>query len=132
METSNHWPCIIEINTKIPKGHIFRFENHWLDRDDFATTVVRGWSAPYLPNDSAKALTTKCKNLRKVLKDWNARTPPLSKLIENAKLILQFLDSIKCFRDLSLIEWNFREIFKFKAGLLTQTTEKILEAKGQN
>ena len=28
VETSYHWPCVIEINTKIPKGHIFRFDNH--------------------------------------------------------------------------------------------------------
>ena len=40
MKTSYRWPCIIEINTKILKGHIFRFENHWLDRDDFTTKVV--------------------------------------------------------------------------------------------
>ena len=28
METSDHVPCAISISTKIPKGSIFRFENH--------------------------------------------------------------------------------------------------------
>lgn len=28
METSDHWPCVIEINTSIPQTSIFRFENH--------------------------------------------------------------------------------------------------------
>jgi len=29
MKTSDHWPCVIEINTKTPRSRIFRFENHW-------------------------------------------------------------------------------------------------------
>lgn len=28
METSDHWPCVIEISTKILRSSIFRFENH--------------------------------------------------------------------------------------------------------
>ena len=40
METSDHWPCLIEINTKVPKGSIFRFENHWLNRDDFISVLI--------------------------------------------------------------------------------------------
>ena len=28
METSDHWPCIVEISTRIPQSKIFRFENH--------------------------------------------------------------------------------------------------------
>jgi hypothetical protein len=30
MKTSDHWPCIVEIDIKIPRGRISRFENHWL------------------------------------------------------------------------------------------------------
>ena len=30
METSDHWPCIIEISTTIPAAKVFRFENYWL------------------------------------------------------------------------------------------------------
>lgn len=35
METSDHWPCFIEIKTSIPKGRIFRFENYWMQHIDF-------------------------------------------------------------------------------------------------
>lgn len=44
METSDHWP--VEINTRIPKSHIFIFENHWLSRNDFVNILIQGWSAP--------------------------------------------------------------------------------------
>lgn len=27
MEVSDHWPCVLEVKTSIPKGKIFRFEN---------------------------------------------------------------------------------------------------------
>lgn len=30
MEVSDHWPCVLEIKTSIPKGRIFRFENFWM------------------------------------------------------------------------------------------------------
>lgn len=28
METSDHWPCVIEIKTSIPRPRIFRFKNY--------------------------------------------------------------------------------------------------------
>jgi len=42
METSDHWPCVVEISTKIPQSRIFRFENHWLSHDDFVSVAVQG------------------------------------------------------------------------------------------
>jgi len=35
METSDHSPCAITISTTIPKQHIFRFENFWLQHRVF-------------------------------------------------------------------------------------------------
>jgi len=70
METSDHWPCIVEINTKIPRGRIFRFENHWLDREDFIPILLQGWSLERENPDPAKAITAKFKNLRRMLKSW--------------------------------------------------------------
>jgi endonuclease/exonuclease/phosphatase family metal-dependent hydrolase len=35
METSDHVPCLVSVSTAIPKGSIFRFENFWLQHDDF-------------------------------------------------------------------------------------------------
>lgn len=104
METSDHWPCIIEINTKVPRSNIFRFENYWLEREDFIIVLVQGWSTPFLPQDLAKAIFVRCKNLKKHIKVWKARSPPLVRLIENAKMVLQLMDSIECFRDLTVSE----------------------------
>lgn len=36
METSDHWPCVIEIKTSIPKGKVFRFENYWMEHESFS------------------------------------------------------------------------------------------------
>jgi exonuclease III len=62
METSDHVPCLIKISTAIPKSHIFRFENYWLQREDFMQQVILGWQSNNLHIDAAKALTAKFKN----------------------------------------------------------------------
>jgi exonuclease III len=54
METSDYWPCVIEINTPIPKARIFRFENHWLSNDQFIQAAVQGWEAPEALSDPAR------------------------------------------------------------------------------
>jgi hypothetical protein len=131
METSDHWPCLIKINTKVPKGSVFRFENNWLNRDDFISILIHGWSAPFLPQDPAKAINAKCKNLRKHLKIWKAKSPPLIKLIDNCKLILQLLDTIECFRDLTLSEWNFRDILSSKLVSLLKQQRTYWRQRGK-
>lgn len=68
METSDHVPCAISVSTQIPKGSIFRFENHWLEHPDFLYMVQQHWSAPSHITDAAKTLTAKFKNLRVALK----------------------------------------------------------------
>lgn len=45
METSDHVPCAISVPTKIPKGSVFRFENHWLEHSDFLSVVQQHWTA---------------------------------------------------------------------------------------
>ena len=64
METSDHWPCIIEIGTKNPRGRIFKFEKHWLDREDFIPILLLDWSLEQENLDPAKAITVKFKNLK--------------------------------------------------------------------
>jgi len=114
METSDHWPCVVEIDTRIPRSKIFRFENHWLHHDDFASVAVQGWTSPQNHQDPAKALSAKFKNLRKTIKSWSANLPKLALLIEKIKLVLHFLEAIEGIRDLSLPEWNFRGIIMEK------------------
>lgn len=70
METSDHWPCVVEIGTKIPQRKVFRFENYWLNQDDFVSVAIEGWSAIENIVDLAKLLNAKFKNLRRVLKTW--------------------------------------------------------------
>jgi hypothetical protein len=43
METSDHAPCLISINTSIPMSHVFRFENYWMQHDGFLSQVQEGW-----------------------------------------------------------------------------------------
>lgn len=114
METSDNWPCVIEIDTKIPRARVFRFETHWLSHDEFVSMAVEGWSTNQILNDPAKRLTTKFKNLRRVLKSWNASLPRLALVIERIKMVLHFLEAIEGLRDLTLPEWNFRIIIAEK------------------
>jgi hypothetical protein len=73
------------------------------------SVLLQGWNCQQSVTDPAKALTAKFKNIRKALKVWNARTPSLLNAVSNNKLILNLLDTIESFRNLTLTEWNFRE-----------------------
>ena len=68
METSDHWPCIIEVNTDIPAAKIFRFENYWLQFETFKNIAQQAWMTPSYIYDPVKRLTAKLKHLRGVLK----------------------------------------------------------------
>lgn len=118
METSNHWPCVVEFKTAITKGKIFRFENFWMSHPDFLKVVSDSWNAPFPQQDAAKLLTTKFKALRNNLKCWQAQLSNIKKTIANVKLVISFLDSIEEWRDLELHEWNFREILNLKLSSL--------------
>jgi hypothetical protein len=71
MITSYHVPCVISIQTSIPKSTVFRFENRWLDMPDFLATVERSWTQFIHYADAAKRITSKFKILRKELKKWS-------------------------------------------------------------
>ena len=131
METSDHWPCVIEVGTKIPKGAVFRFENYWLSHDDFATVAVNGWSALENISYAAKLLTAKFKNLRKELRMWKFQISKLALVIENTKLVLFFLESIELLRDLSLPEWNFRNIVSAKLISLLKQQRTYWKQRGK-
>jgi hypothetical protein len=75
--------------------------------DDFLEQVQLGWFTTNPNLDAAKTLTSKYKNLRKTLKDWSHTLSNLKQIIERVKLVLNFLNLLEEFRDLSLIEWNF-------------------------
>jgi hypothetical protein len=131
METSNHWPCVVEISTRIPQSKIFIFENHWISHEDSTPVAVNGWRAPAHTSDSAKRITAKCKNLRRDLKVWKTQLPKLALAIESIKVVLHFLETVKIFRDLSLHEWNFRDFISAKLISLLKQQKTYWKQRGK-
>jgi hypothetical protein len=67
-DTSDHTPCLIIVATKVPRSQIFKFENYWLQHDQFMAILQHGWNLPLSPMDGAKTISAKFKNLRRVFK----------------------------------------------------------------
>jgi hypothetical protein len=66
-----------------------------------------------------KNLTAKFKYTKKVLKEWQWSLPNIDKTVRQIKLLIEFIDIIEEHRDLSIEEWNFRELLQTKiVGLL--------------
>lgn len=70
--------------------------------------MSHGWTLPVPSTDKAKIITARFKNLRRVLKAWQAQSSGLKANIANVKLVLAFMEILEEFRDLSLQEWNFK------------------------
>lgn len=131
METSDHVPCLVSIDTSIPKGHVFCFEIFWLDHEDFMAHVQGGWLQAHLHSDATKNLTAKFKYLRKVLKSWSRTLSSLKDNIARVKLVLGMLNFLEEFRDLSLVEWNFRVILEKKLVTLLNQQEAYWQQRGK-
>jgi hypothetical protein len=108
---SDHVPCVISINTTIPKAQIFRFENHWVRLPGFMDVVKTIWEI-HCPGDSAKVLSKKFKLLRKGLKKWSQSISVLNTIIENCNKVILKLDNYEELRPLHISESNFRDIVK--------------------
>lgn len=85
-----------------------------MEHEQFMAIVQHGWNIHVFHTDVAKRISSKFKNLRRVLKAWHFQLSSLKENINNVKLILSFLESLEDFRDLSIQEWNFREILAEK------------------
>jgi len=131
MEVSDHWPCVIEIATQIPQASSFKFENHWLSNDDFISVAVNGWKGPENITDPARLISAKFKNLRKDLKVWKKGLPKLAILIGKIKSVLHFFETIEIFRDLSVQEWNFRNIVAEKLVQLLKQQRIYWKQRGK-
>lgn len=114
MEISDHNPMVITISTAIPKVHIFRFENYWLQRQGFNEILLERWNNTIALPDKARSITQKFKSLRSALRTWSSKISNLKSSIANISQTLQWLDVIEEYRDLSLEEWNFRSILREK------------------
>lgn len=116
---------------KNSQSKVFRFENYWLNLDDFVSVVVQGLSALENIIDPAKLITAKFKNLRRALKDWKQQFPRLAVTINNIKLVLHFLETIEVFKDLSLPKWNFRNIVTEKLIFLLKQQKIYWKQRGK-
>eukprot|EP00267_Zea_mays_P046159 XP_020398507.1 uncharacterized protein LOC109941711 [Zea mays] len=115
-DISDHVPCLISFKSRIPKLKLFRFENFWLELDGFMNLFQTTWNGiPSIPG-KAKNLTDKFKYVRKVLKDWQRSLPKIDITVKNIKLLIELIDNMEEHRDLSIEEWNFREILQQKVA----------------
>ena len=70
--TSDHIPCMVQIDTAIPKANVFRFENFWPEYPGFLETVSESRNSMRKErSNSAATLALKLKNLRYALKCWS-------------------------------------------------------------
>ena len=108
MQPSDHNPCVVNISTDIPKSKIFRLENYWMHHNHFLPIIQNAWSLPCTEQDPAKRISAKFKVTRQVLKKWQNSLPSLKTAIANVKALIQFMEVLGEFRDLTLQEWNFK------------------------
>lgn len=90
--------------------------------------VQHGWSIQTGQMDKAKTISAKFKNLRRILKAWHSQLSGLKTNIDNVKLILSFLEILEECRDLSVPEWNFRDIL-IETYLFAKATKNLLKTE---
>ena len=110
--TSDHLPCVVKISTSIPKAKIFRFENHWVNQPGFLPLVKEVWDRPVRSSSAVGRISAKLKNVRYELKRWGRSLSHIKILIEKCNWVILFLDQLEDRRQLSVIEFNFRNIVK--------------------
>jgi len=84
--------------------------SYWLQFDSFKLTAQQAWLTHSQEHDPAKRLTAKFKHLRGVLKVWKNNLSSLGKLIQQVKSLVYLFETTELPRDLSIQEWNFRNL----------------------
>jgi hypothetical protein len=84
-DISYHTPCVISASTNIPRPRVFKFENYWLEHEDFLAVMLHGWNLPTQQQDSAKNISAKFKSLRRIFKTWKNQLPNLAATIRSTK-----------------------------------------------
>ena len=109
---SDHIPCVISIETNIPRSNLFRFESYWIQHPGFMDLVAASWNK-HVPSDNyATIISRKHKTLRYALKNWSKKISKLASAIANSNSALANLDSLENKRNLTIQERNFRRILK--------------------
>jgi hypothetical protein len=110
--TSDHTPCMVQIQTSILKTQIFIFENLWIDQPDFLDVVQAAWNTDVMACNSATRLSAKLKHLRRVLRRWAKGLSRLKEQIIACNDTLLVLDKLEENRTLFVLQRNFRSILK--------------------
>jgi hypothetical protein len=129
--TSDHVPWVVNIQSNVPKPPIFRFENYWLQLEDFHSRFQASWEHDLFQPDPAKWLMAKFKRARKVIHGWQKSLPNLAKLIVKAELIIQLMDFIEESRDLTIQEWNFKNALVHHLQGLLSNQRTYWKQRGQ-
>ena len=109
---SDHIPCVVTIESCIPRSKLFRFEKFWTNHDGFMEVVANSWSkACHAPNAAAR-ICKKLKTLRYDLKRWSKGVSKLKIMIQNSNEALAIMDTLEDKRPLYVQESNFRKILK--------------------
>jgi hypothetical protein len=128
---SDHVPWVVNIQSNVPKPPIFRFENYWLQLEDFHSIFQGSWNHDLFQPDPAKRLMAKFKRARKVIHGWQKSLPNLAKLIDKVELIIQFMDFIEESRDLTIQEWNFKDVLVHHLQVLLSNQRIYWKQRGQ-
>jgi uncharacterized protein YbcC (UPF0753/DUF2309 family) len=73
-DTSDHVPCLLTMLTDIPKAKVFRFENYWMNHEDFMQVMQHDWTVLVTHSDKAKKLIAKFKEFEKSFKSLAFQT----------------------------------------------------------
>lgn len=76
--------------------------------------VQEAWNQLTRHQDLVKMLMSKLRRTRTALKIWHESLPNIASIIENTKLVIQFLDHVEETRELIIQERNFRDILLCK------------------
>ena len=115
---SDHIPCVVVIESKIPKSKLFRFENYWVNHEGFSDIVEKSWSKPCHAPNSVALICKNMKNLRYELKRWSRGISKLKIMIQNSNGALAQLDLLEDKWALFIQEKNFRRILKLHLNML--------------
>jgi hypothetical protein len=109
---SDHIPCLVSIQSTIPKSKIFRFENFWIHHPGFKDTTQSAWQIKVRKSNATAVINGKLKNVRRALIKWSKSISKLSLLINNCEMVLKQVDDIEQIRLLMIPERNFRIILR--------------------
>jgi mannosylglycoprotein endo-beta-mannosidase len=117
---SDHVPCVVNIDTVIPKASIFRFESFWVDQPGFMDCVKKAWDTSSTKKYTSTIIAGKFKELRYALKHWHMNLSQLKFYIQHCNKAILILDNLEDQRPLFVTQFNFRKIVKLHLEKLLQ------------